>query len=137
MPVENLALNDIFIVRPDESMVTGGEIINGLSSVNQAPVKGESVPVEKNSKRQVVCCAHQWRAALEIRATRTFADNILARIIQMVEEAQEPRGKSQRFIERFGLRYSPAILVAEIMLALILPLAFPLSSLKAEAKKLR
>lgn len=124
VPVEDLALGDVFIVRPGESIATDGEIINGLSSVNQAPVTGESVPVEKAPGDKVFAASINGEAALEVRATRTFADNTLARIIQMVEEAQERRGKSQRFIERFGLRYSPAILVVGIVLALILPLVF-------------
>lgn len=124
VPVEDLALDDVFIVRPGESVATDGEIINGLSSVNQAPVTGESVPVEKAPGDTVFAASINGEAALEVRATRTFADNTLARIIQMVEEAQERRGKSQRFIERFGLRYSPAILVVGIVLALLLPLAF-------------
>jgi len=124
VPVEDLALGDVFIVRPGESIATDGEIINGLSSLNQAPVTGESVPVEKAPGDKVFAASINGEAALEVRATRTFADNTLARIIQMVEEAQERRGKSQRFIERFGLRYSPAILVVGIVLALILPLVF-------------
>jgi len=124
VPVENLTLDDVFIVRSGESIATDGEIISGTSSVNQAPVTGESVPVEKVPGDKVFAASINGEAALEVRATRTFADNTLARIIQMVEEAQERRGKSQRFIERFGLRYSPAILVIGIVLALILPLVF-------------
>ncbi len=124
VPVEDLVVGDVFVVRPGESVATDGEIISGTSSVNQAPVTGESVPVEKEPGDKVFAASINGEAALEVRTTRTFADNTLARIIQMVEEAQERRGKSQRFIERFGLRYSPAILVVGIVLALTLPLVF-------------
>ncbi len=124
VPVEDLALDNVFIVRPGESIATDGEIISGVSSVNQAPVTGESVPVEKAPGDKVFAASINGEGALEVRATRTFADNTLARIIQMVEEAQERRGKSQRFIERFGSRYSPAILAIGILITVMLPLMF-------------
>jgi len=105
IPVEELRVGDVFIARPGQAMPTDGEILSGTSSVNEAPVTGESVPVEKAPGGQVFAGTINGEAALEIRATRTHADNTLARIIQMVEEAQERRGRSQRFIERFGARY--------------------------------
>jgi heavy metal translocating P-type ATPase len=108
-------------------MPTDGEILSGASSVNEAPVTGESVPVEKEPGDPVFAGTINGEAALEVRATRTHADNTLARIIQMVEEAQERRGRSQRFIERFGAWYSPAVLGLGILAALGLPLALDLS----------
>lgn len=127
IPVEELRIGDVFIARPGQAMPTDGEILSGASSVNEAPVTGESVPVEKAPGEQVFAGTINGEAALEVRATRTHADNTLARIIQMVEEAQERRGRSQRFIERFGGWYSPAVLGLGILAASGLPLVLGLS----------
>ena len=124
IPVENLVVDDVFIVRPGQSVATDGEVIAGSSSVNQAQVTGESVPIEKAPGDTVFAGTINGEGALEVRATKTFADNTIARIIHMVEEAQEQKGKSQRFIERFGARYSPAVLVGGILVAIIPPVFF-------------
>ncbi len=124
IPVEELEVGDVFIVKPGQSMATDGEVLVGASSVNQAPVTGESVPVEKHPGDIVFAGSINGEGALEVRATKTFADNTIARIIQMVEEAQEKKGHSQRFIERFGARYSPIVLLIGILIALVPPLLF-------------
>ena len=122
IPVDQLVANDVFIVRPGQSIATDGEIVVGASSVNQAPVTGESVPVDKQPGDAVFAGSLNGEGALEVRATRTFAENTIARIIHMVEEAQERKGKSERFIERFGHRYSPAVLAAGVLMAVLPPL---------------
>lgn len=124
IPVEELKVGDIFIVKPGQSIATDGEVILGASSVNQAPVTGESVPVEKRLGDKVFAGSINEEGALEVRATKTFADNTISRIISMVEEAQERKGQSQRFIERFGARYSPAVLLIGILIAVGPPLFF-------------
>lgn len=124
IPVEELVVGDVFIVKPGQSMATDGEVLVGTSSVNQAPVTGESVPVEKQLGDPVFAGSINGEGALEVRATKTFADNTIARIITMVEEAQEKKGKSQRFIERFGARYSPIVLLIGILIAVIPSLLF-------------
>jgi Cd2+/Zn2+-exporting ATPase len=103
-------------------MPTDGEVVIGQSSVDQAPVTGESVPVEKNVGDTVFAGTINGEGALEVRATKAFADNTIARIIHMVEEAQERKGNSERFIERFGKRYSPAVLAIGILIAILPPL---------------
>ena len=127
IPVEELRVDEVFIVRPGQSMATDGEILKGASSVNEAPVTGESIPIEKGPGDRVFAGTINGEAALEVKATRTHADNTLARIIQMVEDAQERRGQSQRFIERFGARYSPIVLAAGIIAALGLHFLLALS----------
>lgn len=122
IPVEELAIGDVFIVRPGQSIATDGVILVGASSINQAPVTGESVPVEKRIEDPVFAGSINGEGALEVRATKTSADNTLARIIHLVEEAQEKKGKSQRFIERFGARYSPLVLLVGILVAVLPPL---------------
>ncbi len=122
IPVEELRVGDVFIVLPGEAVATDGEVIEGRSSVNQAPVTGESVPVEKSSGAKVFAATLNGEGALTVRATQTFANNTIARIIQLVEQAQQAKGRSQRFIEKFGRRYSPAVLVVGALLALVPPL---------------
>jgi Cd2+/Zn2+-exporting ATPase len=97
VPVEDVTVGDVFIVKPGQSVATDSEIIEGASSVNQAPVTGESVPVEKEPGDTV------------------FAGSI---------NAQERKGQSQRFIERFGARYSPLVLLAGILIAIVPPILF-------------
>ena len=124
IPAEELRVGDLFVVRPGEAVATDGDIVEGHSSLNQAPVTGESVPVEKNVGDSVFAATLNGEGALTIRVTKTTADNTLARIIQLVEEAQSSKGKSQRFIERFGRRYSPTVLAVGVLLAILPPLIF-------------
>ena len=122
IPVEELRVGDIFIVLPGEAVATDGEVIEGRSSVNQAPVTGESAPVEKSPGNKVFAATLNGEGALTVRATKTFANNTIARIIQLVEQAQQAKGRSQRFIEQFGRRYSPAVLAVGALLAIVPPL---------------
>ena len=122
VPVEKLRVGDIFIVLPGESVATDGDVTDGHSAVNQAPVTGESVPVEKSPGGKVFAASINGEGALTVRATKAFADNTLSRIIHLVEAAQASKGRSQRFIERFGKRYSPAVLGIGILIGLLPPL---------------
>ncbi|BCW93968.1 MAG: cadmium transporter ATPase [Thermoanaerobaculum sp.] len=122
VPAEELKVGEIFIVKPGGAIATDGQVVAGRSSVNQAPVTGESVPVPKGPGDVVFAGTINGEAALEVQATKTVADNTIARIIHMVEEAQERKGASQRFIERFGARYSPAVLLAGALIAMLPPL---------------
>lgn len=125
--VEDLAVDDLFLVKPGQSVATDGVVVLGASEVNQAPVTGESVPVRKGPGDVVFAGSINGEGALDVRATRTSGDNTIARIVQMVEEAQERKGRSQRFIERFGARYSPLVLLAGILIAVVPPVAFATS----------
>ena len=127
MPVKELQVGDVFLVRPGQSVPTDGEMIAGRSSPNQAPVTGESVLVEKEPGETVFAGSINGEGSLEVRATKAFAENTISRIIQMVEEAQERKGQSQRFIERFGYWYSLAVLLVGIQLAVVPAAAFSAS----------
>ena len=116
---EDIQLDDVFLVKPGEAIATDGVVIDGSSDVNQAPVTGESVPVDKQPGANVFAGSINGEGALEVRATKTFANNTIARIIELVEDAQEKKGTSQRFIERFGSRYSPLVLLAGLLLAIV------------------
>lgn len=122
IPLEDIQIGDEFIVRPGESIATDGEVISGHSSVNQAPITGESIPVEKFVGNKVFSATINGEGALTIRATKKFAENTLSRIIFLVEKAQDKKGRSQRFIERFGNLYSPFVLLAGVLIATLPPL---------------
>lgn len=113
-----LKVGDVFLVRPGESIATDGIIIKGKSSLNEAPVTGESMPVEKKQGMQVFAATINQEGVLEIQVTATFANNTLSKIVHLVEEAQEKKGKTQQFIEKFGRIYSPIVLFSAIALAL-------------------
>ncbi len=120
--VEALAVGDVFLVKPGAAVATDGVVVEGRSDVDQAPITGESQPVVKSPGDSVFAASINGLAALKVRATRTFADNTVSRIIQMVEEAQEKKGTSQRLIERFGSRYSPTVVLAAVLVAVLPPL---------------
>ncbi len=126
-PVEEIAVGDVFLVRPGEAVPTDGRVRAGRSGVNEAPVTGESVPVEKGPGDPVYAGSINGEGALEVEATKVFADNTISRIIRMVEEAQERKGSSERFIERFGRRYSPAVLALGVLIAVGPPALFAAS----------
>ena len=122
VPAEELQLGDVFLVRPGEALPTDGRIRDGRSTLNEAPVTGESVPVEKGPGQEVFAGTLNGQRALEVEVTRPYADNTLQRIVHLVEEAQSQKSQAQRFVDRFATRYSPAVLAAAALVAVIGPL---------------
>lgn len=121
IPAEDLRVGDRFIIKPGGAIPTDGIIKKGSSSLNEAPVTGESIPVEKREGDAVFAGTINETGALEMEATKTFQDNTISRIIHMVEEAQEEKGEGQKFIDRFGRKYSPAVLLAGLVIAILPP----------------
>lgn len=105
-------------------MPSDGKVIDGASEVNEAPVTGESVPVLKEVGAKVFAGSINSNGELRVEITRTAADNTIARIIQMVEEAQESKAPMSRMIDRFSLWYTPAAMVVALLVILNPPLAF-------------
>ena len=126
IPASELRMGEIFVVRPGESIPTDGLILKGKSFVDEAPVTGESTPVPKREGMKVFAATVNQDGVLEIRATATFEDNTLTKMIHLVEEAQEQKGKTQLFIDRFGRIYTPLVLASALGMAVI-PLALGLS----------
>lgn len=124
VPVETLAVGDIVVVRPGDRVPSDGKVIEGTSEVNEAPVTGESVPVLKEVGAKVFAGSINANGELRVEITRTAADNTIARIIQMVEEAQESKAPMSRMIDRFSLWYTPAAMVVALLVIVIPPLAF-------------
>jgi len=119
---EELAVGELFLARPGEALPTDGVIRYGRSTLNEAPVTGESVPVEKGPGKDVFAGTVNGQRALEIEVTRAYADNTLQRIVHLVEEAQSQKSQAQRFVDRFATRYSPAVLAAAVVIAIAGPL---------------
>lgn len=122
--VETLKIGDLVVVRPGDRVPSDGKVIDGASEVNEAPVTGESVPVLKEVGAKVFAGSINANGELRVEITRTAADNTIARIIQMVEEAQESKAPLSRMIDRFSLWYTPAAMVVALLVILIPPLAF-------------
>ena len=122
VPVEEVDLDDILVVRPGEKIAMDGVVLEGNSSVNQAPITGESIPVAKTSGSEVFAGSINGAGALEVRVTKRVEDTTLARIIHMVEDAQSERATVQSFVDRFARRYTPVVLVLAMLVALVPPL---------------
>jgi Cd2+/Zn2+-exporting ATPase len=123
LPIDDVVPDTVMIVRPGDKIPLDGEVVAGLSAVNQAPVTGESLPVDKAPGDEVLAGTINGRGALEVRVTRRRRDSTLARIIHLVEQAQAQRAPAQAFVERFARIYTPAVLVLGLLLAVVPPLA--------------
>jgi Cd2+/Zn2+-exporting ATPase len=124
LPVEEIKVGDIVIIRPGEKIPLDGVVVSGTSSVNQAPVTGESIPVTKSRGDQVFAGTINQRGSLEIEVSNLSQDTTLARIIHSVEEAQAKKSTYQRFGEKFGKYYTPAMFILFILVATIPTLVF-------------
>lgn len=114
VPARELDVGDVFRVKPGESIPTDGTVVDGRSTVDQSAVTGESAGVDKQEGDKVFAGTLNQEGVLEVEVTTKFEDNTLSKMIHLVEEAQEEKGKSQLFIERFGGVYSPLVLVVAL-----------------------
>jgi len=124
VPVVKLSVGDVILVRPGERIPMDGRVIKGTSAVNQAPITGESIPVEKGPEAEVFAGTVNGEGALEIEVTRLAEDNTISRIIHMVEEAQAQKAPSQRWVDRFARYYTPTVVALAILIATVPPLLF-------------
>ena len=127
IPVDRIAVGTLVVVRPGDKIPLDGRVEAGESHVNQAPVTGESLPVEKRAGDEVFAGTINGRGSLDVRVTRLRGDSTLARIIDLVERAQAQRAPSQTFVERFAHVYTPIVLVLAVLIAIVPPLVFAAS----------
>jgi Cd2+/Zn2+-exporting ATPase len=122
VPAENLGVGSIILVRPGDRISADGIIVAGESAINEAPVTGESISVVKTVGDAVFAGTVNGDAALRVQVTAASADNTIARIVRLVEEAQESKAPTERFIDRFSRYYTPAVVVVAALVAVLPPL---------------
>ncbi|PTQ72404.1 Cd2+/Zn2+-exporting ATPase [Pseudomonas sp. GV071] len=120
--VAEVALGSRVRVRPGERIALDGQVLNGRSSVNQAPITGESLPVEKAPDDVLFAGSINGEGELEYSTTRAADDSTLARIIHAVEEAQSSKAPTQRFVDRFSRIYTPTVFAIAVLTAVLPPL---------------
>jgi Zn2+/Cd2+-exporting ATPase len=120
--VDHVAIGAVMIIRPGEKIPLDGTVLAGRSDVNQAPITGESLPVDKAPGDPVFAGTINGHGALEVTVTRKQRDTTLARIIHLVEIAQARRAPAQQFIDRFARWYTPGVIVLALLIATIPPL---------------
>ncbi len=123
VPITDLKIGETIIVKPGERVPMDGRLLSGQSAVNQAPITGESVPIEKEPGDELFAGSINGQGTLEIEVTHLAADNTISRLIKMVEEAQDKRAPTQRFVDQFAKYYTPAVVVVAALVA-ILPVLF-------------
>ncbi len=126
IPVEGVRVGETVVVRPGEKIPLDGVITRGTSSVNQAPITGESMPVSKEAGDEVYAGTINNEGYLEIGVVKEAGETVLSKIIRMVREAQRMKSPTERFIDRFAKYYTPAVVVIATGVATLPPLLFGL-----------
>jgi Cd2+/Zn2+-exporting ATPase len=123
VPADALAVGDMILVRPGDRMPADGVIDSGEGEIDEAPVTGESTPVRKGPGATVFAGTVNADVALRVRVTAAAADNTIGRVVKLVEEAQESKAPTERFIDRFSRYYTPGVVVVAALVAVVPPLA--------------
>jgi len=124
VPVEQLKIGDTVIIRPGEHIPIDGEIIKGQTTIDQSAITGESIPVAKETGDEVFAATLNENGVIEIRVSKPAEDTTLAKIIALVESAQNNKAKTQRFLDKFEPRYAISVVVAVFLLIIIPWLVF-------------
>ncbi len=119
IPVEEVQVGDIILVKPGERIPLDGVVVRGSSTVNQAPITGESRPIPKDVGDEVCAGTLNNEGFLEVRVTRRAEDTMLAKIVQLVKEAQQRKSRAERFIDKLSRYYTPLVILLALLVALV------------------
>jgi Cd2+/Zn2+-exporting ATPase len=122
VPAGEVGVGDTVIVRPGERLAVDGRVLEGSSAVDEAPVTGESVPVEKGAGDAVYSGSLNGQGGLLVEATKRAGDSTLQRIARLVEEAQAKKAPAEQFVDRFSRVYTPVVVAVAVVLAVVPPL---------------
>jgi Zn2+/Cd2+-exporting ATPase len=122
VPAEEVEVGDTVVVRPGERLAVDGRVVEGSSAVDEAPVTGESVPVEKGADDVVYSGSLNGQGGLLVEATKRAGDSTLQRIARLVEEAQASKAPAEQFVDRFSRVYTPVVVGVAVVLAVVPPL---------------
>ncbi|WP_421664366.1 heavy metal translocating P-type ATPase [Lysinibacillus telephonicus] len=120
--VEEVSVGDIIVVKPGEKIPLDGDIVLGESSINQAPITGESIPVDKTIGDTVYAGTINEHGSLDIKVTKLVEDTTISKIIQLVEEAQEKKAPTEAFVDKFASIYTPIVFIVALVMMLLPPL---------------
>jgi Cd2+/Zn2+-exporting ATPase len=123
VPVESVAIGEKVLARSGQRIPVDGNVIGGDSTVNQAPITGESAPVDKRAGDTVFSGTINGEGSLQIEATKNAGDTVLARIVQLVSEAQSQKAPSERFVDVFAKYYTPAVMLLAALI-FVVPILF-------------
>jgi Cd2+/Zn2+-exporting ATPase len=123
VPAASLRVDDHVLVRPGDRVSADGVIMEGMSSLDESPLTGESIPRAKTLGDRVFAGSINIEGVLRIRVEKTAADNTISRIIKLVEQAQASKAPTARFIEQFSRYYTPAVMAIAALIVLVPPLA--------------
>lgn len=124
LAVEDVEVGSRIVIRPGEKFPLDGEVVEGETTVNQAPITGESAPVDKAPGDEVFAGTVNQDGAVTVRVTKAAGDTVLAGVIRLVEQAQSRRSRSEQFVETFARYYTPAVVIGAVLLCIVPPLFF-------------
>ena len=122
--VQDIQINDVMLIKPGQKIAMDGIVIKGESTVNQASITGEALPVDKQLSDEVFAGTLNEAGYLEVQVTKRAADTTLAKIIQLVEAAQGERAPAQAFVDKFAKIYTPFIILLATLIVILPPLFF-------------
>ncbi|HZG73621.1 MAG TPA: heavy metal translocating P-type ATPase, partial [Chondromyces sp.] len=124
VPIASLRIGNLVLVKPGQKIPSDGQVVDGKSSVNEAAITGESMPVEKREGDSVFGGSVNNEGVMKIQITKAYEDSSLAKILHLVEEAQETKTPTELFINQFAKYYTPIIMVISLLVMIIPPLLF-------------